>query len=944
MANEFFNNFYQTSAIGSYRNAKSKLADTDDEKEHDYLKGVMSNSVMSGLMSVGQGVNGILNPALQAAQIGDTTMQRYDIANVANMGSGNYYDYDQLGADYANANMNVGGYEADDVRGMSTKEKWGAGITGALAGAKAGAEIGGPWGALVGGAIGTVGAITGIISGNRKAQREAINLNNQADIAQQYAQQNFASAFESVADRKNRQYQSNIAAEGGKISNAAKSKHMTIQQFADSVLAKHNADKYSTVMKKHNFSAGGKTYNTHGGYFSPDIIKIEAGGTHEQNPFGGIQLGVDPMGVPNLVEEGEIIYDDYVFSDRLNASEKLLKDYALPRKYAGKSFAYIADKISNESKERPNDAVSNNGLGAMYDRLMAAQDAHKAKLEENRMKREMEKMSPEELEAVGQAMAMQAVPPEEQMMQQPEAMPMEQAPMMAANGGQLANTYKLGDRMIKRAQDEKERKRLEQERLRRQRLREDAERRQKQGTWVPTNPFYDNTFINNDWLQENDEQWDAWDNGVHKHWDVSGSNPGVSTSQQTPTATYGLVDYPQPRPSGSSYDRAAYDQEYSVPYINLIDYMKGQVGPDGKLTPEGQAILDKINEASGKPMSYDDWLKNATDHKSGAIHNATYNIAQDWSDSLPSQRDLLPIEKLDYNFEPNFSNTEILRNPELEQQIREDRTNRLMNPQPADNSAVEDTPLLPTWQRYAGVGYNLISGLHNMLQEPDTYEYRRFTPDTVEGTLALDRLQYNPNDFNMVANQINAADAATRSQIGNSGLGASAGAALLANNYNNARNLGNAYWQTQLANQQQLANVTGVNNQAAQTEADFDYRRNLANTQIRNQAGMYNLQNAIQTDYLNKQAESQKWQAVSQALDASATDLANIGRENFNFNMANTNPALFYDNNPYSGRIFYEKNNVAAEGGELKKSNWMIDLLDAIDTMHSRRNKDTSKE
>ena len=73
---------WNNSAIGSFLNAKSKYDSTDDEKEKDELGGVMANSVMSGLMSVGQGINGILNPALQAAEIGDTTMQKYDIANL----------------------------------------------------------------------------------------------------------------------------------------------------------------------------------------------------------------------------------------------------------------------------------------------------------------------------------------------------------------------------------------------------------------------------------------------------------------------------------------------------------------------------------------------------------------------------------------------------------------------------------------------------------------------------------------------------------------------------------------------------------------------------------------------------------------------------------------------------------------------------------------------
>lgn len=932
------------SAWGAWKKANDRLNGGGElsEQEKSYLTGVKKNAVASGIMSAAQGVNGILNPALQAAQIGDTTMYQYDIANVAELGTGPYYDWDQLGGDYANANLNIKPIDTDDVRGMSTKEKWGAGVTGALAGAQAGMAIGGPWGALAGGVLGAGAAAIGILSGNRKAEREAMSLNNQADIAQQYAKQNFGAAFERVADRQNRIGQSNIAAEGGKMSKAAKSKHMTIQQFADSVLSKQNADKHMDMIKKHSFSAGGKTYNTHGGYFSPDLIKIEAGGTHEQNPFGGIQLGVDPMGVPNLVEEGEIIHEDYVFSDRLNASESLLKEFALPMKYAGKSFAYIADKLSSESKERPNDSVSNSGLEMMYDRLMAAQDAHKAKLEEAKLKREMKKMSPEELGAMTQALAMQAAPVEEQAMQQPEMMPIGQEPVVAAKGGRLAHMYGWGrdaNGNLVWVPDTDSKYKLSVSRPAVLDINLGSYQYlppPKPETWVPENPTYDNNWSNNDWLLDDTAQDFAWDRGIHKEIDPTGSqantgnidwhSAGVAAknagenSFQWRGKTYSVSDLGEPlaaqrvqqptRPSASS--KSAIDMENDANYINLMNELASHADKDGNLDAMGKALLYRLNKAKGDgDKTYQDWLNNIKDQKPGSYHNAFYNVANELAQERLADeyknivRDV-PDEPEYVNVEPFDFDDNLTAKP----MTIDEATGRV--------GAQDSMSHLPTWQRYAGAGYNAISMLHNMLQEPDRYQARRLTPSLTYGDLALDRLSYTPYDFNLAANQLTAADAATRSQIANSGMGPSTGATLLAQNYNAGRNLGNAYWQTQLANQQQKANVIAANNQAAQAEADFDYRRDLGNTQIRNQYGLYNLQNAMQTDMLNKQAESQKWQAVSQAGDAFAQDLTNIGRENFNMNMVNSNPALFYFIDPSTGMVDYKK---WAAYNEMQKQN-----------------------
>ena len=44
-------------------------------------------------------------------------------------------------------------------------------------------------------------------------------------------------------------------------------------------------------------------FNMQGGFFSPTCyFKVETGGTHDENPNGGVQIGVDQQGVPNMLE------------------------------------------------------------------------------------------------------------------------------------------------------------------------------------------------------------------------------------------------------------------------------------------------------------------------------------------------------------------------------------------------------------------------------------------------------------------------------------------------------------------------------------------------------------------------------------------------------------------------------------------------------------------
>lgn len=188
-------------------------------------------------------------------------------------------------------------------------------------------------------------------------------------------------------------------------------------------------------------------FNTQGGYFAPaGYFRINTGGSHDENPNGGVQIGTDAQGVPNMLEENESVYNDYVFSDNIIANADILKKYFIPYKYGGKLYSEIADALINEAEERPLDHTSNNGVSAMLTRLADAQEEQKQMKEQAELEEELANMSPEELAQLEQFLAqeesMQQPAPQEAMvpdgMQQPEAQP-----LMMANGG-LLHTYEDG--------------------------------------------------------------------------------------------------------------------------------------------------------------------------------------------------------------------------------------------------------------------------------------------------------------------------------------------------------------------------------------------------------------------------------------------------------------------------------------------------------------------
>lgn len=129
-----------------------------------------------------------------------------------------------------------------------------------------------------------------------------------------------------------------------------------------------------------NWDAFGGWLNTQGGDFTNGVTFINEGGSHEENPYQGIQIGVDPEGAPNLVEQGEVVYDDYVFSDRMEIPDDIRKEYKL----RGKTFAKAAKSAQRESEERPNDPLSTRGLQAAMERIATAQEEARERKEAHR--------------------------------------------------------------------------------------------------------------------------------------------------------------------------------------------------------------------------------------------------------------------------------------------------------------------------------------------------------------------------------------------------------------------------------------------------------------------------------------------------------------------------------------------------------------------------------
>lgn len=152
------------------------------------------------------------------------------------------------------------------------------------------------------------------------------------------------------------------------------------------------------------FAFGGDVQGD-GADYPTGLTHIDAGDTHENNPYEGVQMGVDNQGIPNLVEENEVVYGDYVFSNRLKVPKQKVKkgkdatrEQQLLNRYKGLSYADAAKKIEHNTgvDERPNDPIAKRGFEADLKILAMSQEKERAAQELKDQKNEIDSMSAEE--------------------------------------------------------------------------------------------------------------------------------------------------------------------------------------------------------------------------------------------------------------------------------------------------------------------------------------------------------------------------------------------------------------------------------------------------------------------------------------------------------------------------------------------------------------------
>lgn len=372
----------------------------------------MNNKVQGVMNGVSTAIGGVTNAAqagMQLAQNKDTSGLESQMQDIQESPV-TFNDYDSLMASYSAYSPFRTNYSKEDIAGVSDSGKvWGAalsGITGAVNGSNMGL-----FGTIGGAFTGLLGAGIGAGIGSLRAKETADHMNALASETNNLYLRQFDNNAGNIKDRTFRNATLNLSALGGPLDSFTKSR----------LLSK------SFKMKPRKMRYGGfGNYFAYGGDLSGDwtngVTIIGEGGTHEQNPYEGVLLGVDAQGTPNLVEEGEVIFNDYVYSNRLKPTAKQLEDVKLDPKFEGMTFADIAKEVQKESSIRPLDPISKNTLVDSMSKLTAIQEETRAKKAQRQFMREFRSMTPEEQQDTLMQMMPQEEPQPAEMMSEQDAM------------------------------------------------------------------------------------------------------------------------------------------------------------------------------------------------------------------------------------------------------------------------------------------------------------------------------------------------------------------------------------------------------------------------------------------------------------------------------------------------------------------------------------------
>lgn len=788
---------------------------------------------------------------------------------------------------------NLNSLSLKDVGWNSTKGAFNI-LGSTVQGVSTGKSFGLP-GIIGGGVLGLGAGLWGFVKGKQKANETRYLANEAVKDVNKYNQDLLANSLANIKKNQFNNLLRNYSAFGGPLN-----------MSGDGVL--------SPFGSRFAFGGNAQTFNTHGGYFSNGVVEINEGKTHEENPYEGVQMGIDPQGVPNLVEEGEVIWNDYVFSNRMKVPKRDRIKYKLtgPKNL---TYAEAAKKAQKESEERPNDPISKRGLEEAMARLANSQEEQRQK----DFMREIEKqakelgMTPEEL-----LYAMQQ---------------QQQQPMVAAYGGSIH--IKPSKRGTFTAAAKKHGKSV-----------------QEFASQVLANKDnYSSAMVKKANFAKNAA---GWKHGLGGNLFYGGGRPlfisvGVDDNDIYRGSTIELPEVKEESPvSPSNNNTAPFTDDEWKWFMGLdpktqLDYTFASYSDDPDPTNQANIADWRQLGFSDEDFLQNNWnywreqtvnsvkdfynKRNAQSSPKSELNNFNplplterikanvfRNVLGSWpfrdidrpSISLPTadtrplyQRDIFGIQNSDWLKEPAPSPRELT--------LRSTATT-------TNNDSINRGYDWTTGLRYTPILASAISGIRNLLTPADysranDVERAYSNINDVKVTPKYNYMQYRPIDRMMMANMIGQQAAATRRNIMNTSGGnrGTAIAGLLASDNQYLNKLGEAFIAGDAENYKRYAQTLDTNNKINQWLGQLDL-----NVQEANQRAAEARAKGVQLSRSMMDAtDAQRAAAISNDWTNVAQGLGDIGWEQFNRNMVNSS-------NPIYG--IGEDGNVYFKGGERAES------------------------
>lgn len=813
-------------------------------------------SIVSGVLG---GVSGVAEGFINNNRIADTSGYEASIDALKNDGYG-FGDYDSLMGAYNPLAFNLP-LTYKNIRGVSTGQQIGNTLSSAASGAMAGLSVGGPWGALIGGATGLTSGVIGSLTGNTKARMRKDELQADLKYANNVYVNNINNNANRIGDNMFRNKAINLAAFGGRLGR--------------------------------RFDNGG---------FTNGVTSVNNGGTHESNPYEGVPMGMDNQGVPNLVEEGEVIYDDYVFSNRLRPTKKQLVDIKLPEKYYGKTYAEIADIIQKRSEEMPNDPIERRGLEDGMTKLMSLQEETKQKIEQRRFIREFDKMSDEDKFALINGLKTAAAAQQQQRLAEQQQQPAQQD--VQQDGDVIGDNQEGYDVAPTANQEAGIASQMNQY--------DNAIEGYALGGLMRKRLFPDGGDLSEEDIKMLNDDIEATALTLARALDTSTQtgrnikyNKGMSLSEvrklEAQNNYKAKTDLIRKVIEGkaTSYERDLVDKWFndinSQPIMkdtqmrNYTDFLK--LATDGKKGPVHELIdyIDynpiSVNGSDVQDVNYDEIdkiLKAANDEKMAVIEK---NLERGFYDNYLQPLDNLPVDttapRIDMGDNANAGGGSDVVNGGVD-----------VNTSTNNNDVTKLKTNYPTWMRMAPIAAGLFGTLDGAFGSgrPDYSLWNK--PESLAGRVRYvspvglgDYMAYNPYDVNYMQGRLNAQNSMTQRNILNTSSGnrGAAVSGILATNNQFVNNMGDMYRQALEYNDKQRQMVNDFNRGTNQFNAQQSLQAAAQNAQLDRQRVGDLIQIAAQKQNITNNSR----QALMENISGLATSLGKLGRENYDVNRKN---------------------------------------------------------